>query len=154
MTDYHENEPDGSRGRPFPPGTSGNAAGRPTGSRNRTSVVTQALMDGAAEGLLDKALEMARGGDRTMLALLLKPILRGQGRPITLDLPEIRTAADAANFMKALLKQVFCGELTLDEAEQGKTLVQTFLQAIEAADFEKRVRVLEQIFFDQTEEFK
>ena len=34
------------RGRPFEPGTSGNPNGRPKGSRNKTTVAIEALLDG------------------------------------------------------------------------------------------------------------
>jgi len=47
------------RGRPFAPGQSGNPNGRPKGARNKATIAAEALLDGEAEGLTRKALEMA-----------------------------------------------------------------------------------------------
>src|SRR5690242_19586979 len=52
-----------TRGRPFVRGQSGNLAGRPPGSRNRTTIAAQALLDGEAAALSLKAVELALGGD-------------------------------------------------------------------------------------------
>jgi hypothetical protein len=43
----------------FVKGVSGNPAGRPIGSRNRKSLICEALLDGDAEGLTRRAIEMA-----------------------------------------------------------------------------------------------
>jgi len=53
------------RGRPFAPGTSGNPAGRPKGARNRATVAAEALLEGEAEALTRKAVELALAGDVT-----------------------------------------------------------------------------------------
>jgi hypothetical protein len=41
--------PEKVRGRPFPPGVSGNPAGRLPGTRNRATMAVEALLDGEAE---------------------------------------------------------------------------------------------------------
>src|SRR3954467_2997309 len=48
-----------TRGRPFAPGQSGNGAGRPRGSRNRTTLAAEQLLDGEAEALTRKVIELA-----------------------------------------------------------------------------------------------
>jgi hypothetical protein len=44
---------------PFQKGQSGNPAGRKPGSRNRATVAFEALLDGQAEALTQKAVELA-----------------------------------------------------------------------------------------------
>src|SRR3954465_9096925 len=48
----------------FGPGQSGNPNGRPQGSRNKTTLAVEALLDGEAEALTRKAVELAKNGDR------------------------------------------------------------------------------------------
>jgi hypothetical protein len=49
-------------GRPFEKGRSGNPAGRPRGSRNRSTLAAQLMLQGEAEALTRKAVELALGG--------------------------------------------------------------------------------------------
>jgi len=53
------------RGRPFEPGKSGNPNGRPKGSRNKTTLAIEALLEGESEAITRKLLEMAKEGDMT-----------------------------------------------------------------------------------------
>jgi hypothetical protein len=59
------------RGRPFVKGQSGNPRGKPKGVRNRATLAAEALLDGEAEALTRKAVEMALGGD--VMALKAAP---------------------------------------------------------------------------------
>ena len=51
------------RGRPFEKGQSGNPAGKPRGTRSRLTQAAEALLDGEAEKLTRKAIELALQGD-------------------------------------------------------------------------------------------
>ena len=59
------------RGRPFANGN----PGRKPGSKNRTTLVAAALLEGEAEELVRKAIELAKAGDVAMLKFLLERIL-------------------------------------------------------------------------------
>jgi Family of unknown function (DUF5681) len=52
---------------PFEPGQSGNPAGNPKGTRNKTTLAVEALLDGEAETLTRKAIELAKAGDLAAL---------------------------------------------------------------------------------------
>ena len=56
-----------ARGRPFVNGNSG----RKRGSKNRTTLVAAALLEGEAEELVRKAVALAKAGDIAMLKFLL-----------------------------------------------------------------------------------
>src|SRR5512140_3599693 len=59
----------------FVEGTSGNPAGRPRGSRNRATVLMERLLDGEAEELTRKTVDLAKAGDTRALALCLDRLM-------------------------------------------------------------------------------
>ena len=64
----------------FKPGQSGNPSGRPKGALNKATLATQALLDGKAEALTRKAVELAKNGNLVALGLCLDRLLPpGQG---------------------------------------------------------------------------
>ncbi len=130
-------------GRPFVKGQSGNPAGRPRGSRNRTRAFAE-LLDDHAEALLRNVVTRALDGDATAMRLCVERILAPRReRPMELDLPPIRGAADISGALAAVTTAATQGNLTPSEAEALSRLVETFLRAIEATDFEHRLRALE-----------
>jgi hypothetical protein len=58
----------------FQKGTSGNPRGRPMGSRNAATIACEALLEGQAEALTQKAIQMALDGDTVALRLCLDRI--------------------------------------------------------------------------------
>jgi hypothetical protein len=62
-------------GRRFQPGVSGNPAGRPKGAKNKSTLAAEALLDGEAEALTRKAVEMALRGDTVALRLCLERLM-------------------------------------------------------------------------------
>jgi hypothetical protein len=69
----------------FAKGSSGNPAGRPKGSRNRATLLAEALLDGEAEALVRKLIEEALAGDRSLLKFCVQHIL-GKPRASTIEL--------------------------------------------------------------------
>ena len=55
----------------FKPGQSGNPAGKPKGTRNATTLALEALLDGQAAALTQKAIDLALAGDMAALRLCL-----------------------------------------------------------------------------------
>jgi hypothetical protein len=53
----------------FEQGRSGNPAGRPKGVRNRATAALEKILDGDAEAILNKAVEMAKDGDPVAMRL-------------------------------------------------------------------------------------
>ena len=126
------------RGRPF---VNGNP-GRKSGSRNRTTVVVSALLEGEAEQLLRKAVELALAGNVAMLKFLLGRMLPCE-RLIKLDLPCMDSADDAVEALGAVMKAVSEGEISPSEGAAVATLINSYAQAIDQADLVKRMDALE-----------
>ena len=59
------------QGTKFAPGQSGNPAGKPKGARNKTTLAIEALLEGEADALTRKAIEMAKDGDGPALRMCL-----------------------------------------------------------------------------------
>ena len=132
------------RGKPWPKGVSGNPKGRKLGSRHRASIAAAALLDGDAEALTRKAVEMALEGDTTALRLCLERICAPRrDRPVCFALPALETAADAPRAMGAIAAAVAIGDLTASEAGDLSKMVGEFSKALEVADLERRVAELE-----------
>jgi hypothetical protein len=102
-----------TRGRPFEKGN----AGRPPGALNRATVVVQALLDGEAEALTRKAVELALEGNAAALRLCLERICPPRKeRPVSVELPTIEGAADLPRLTSAILGAVASGELEPGQA--------------------------------------
>jgi hypothetical protein len=125
------------RGRPFEKGN----AGRPAGTRYRASVAAEALLDGEAEALTRKAIELALAGDPIALRLCFDRILAPRReRPLTFALPELRSAGDAGAAMAAILAAVASGSTCLGEAAELAKLVDAFVRAADATEKVERER--------------
>jgi hypothetical protein len=102
------------------------------------------LLDGEADALTRKAVEIALAGDTTALRLCLDRLLPPRkDRPISFPLPELKTAEDAVGAAAALLKAVADGELTPMEAAEVSKLVANFVEALKVSDLEERLMALE-----------
>lgn len=118
--------------------------GRPNGARNRTTMAVLGLLEGQAEALTQRAVELALAGDTTALRLCLDRIAPPRkDNPVCFPLPPMSTAHDAAQAAGAVLAAVSQGEITPGEGAQAMTLVDAFRRIFETAELEARVAALE-----------
>ena len=132
-------------GKPFEQGQSGNPGGRPKGARHRTTLAMEALLDGEAETLTRKAIELALDGDGPALRLCLDRLAPvRKDRHAVFDLPVIDTTADLPKATSALLQAIASGDLTPSEAADIGKAVDAHVRAIEATDLHQRLARLEE----------
>ena len=115
-----------------PDGTfaSGNS-GRPKGARHKTTLAIEELLDGEAEALTRKAIELAKGGDMAALRLCLDRIASARkDAPVRFELPAINSANDAARAASAILTAVSEGEITTMEGATAMALVESYRRAL------------------------
>jgi len=144
MVDHPENT-DPKQDTRFQPGQSGNPAGRPKGSRNKATLALERLLDGQAEALTQKAIELALSGDIPALRLCLDRILPPRkDRPVLFELPAINGAEDAKVASAAVLAAVSVGSLTPSEAAEVSKLIDAYVKAIEVTEVLARLDKLEQ----------
>ena len=127
-----------TRGRPFANGN----PGRPPGSKNRTTLLAAALLEGEAEELVRKGVELAKGGDVVMLKFLLGRLLPKE-RLVPIDLPLADGDFDAVDAMGALLTAAVTGQIPPSEASALASIVATYARAIDVAEFRQRLESIE-----------
>jgi hypothetical protein len=134
----------GQRGR-FRPGQSGNPRGKAKGTRNTVALLLEALLDGEAEEIGRKAIELAKAGDSRALKACFDRLLPARrDRFVPFALPKMATAQDLPKASAALLAGVAKGEITPSEASELARLVDTHARALEVNDLERRLALLEE----------
>lgn len=132
------------RGRPFKPGQSGNPDGRPKNSRNKTTLMLEALFEGEAEEIAKKAVELAKAGDGPVLRAMLDRLAPPRkDSPVTLDLPSIETAADTKAASAAVLAAVAAGDINPSEGQAVMALLTAHRAIVETEELEARIAALE-----------
>lgn len=132
------------RGRPFKKDQSGNPSGRPQGSRNKATLAVENLLDGEAEKLTRKAVEMALAGDTTALRLCLERLSPPhRDRPIKLALPGFSNCGEAVQAQAEVIRAVADGSLTPSEGRVLTDMLEAQRRAFEAEDLERRIAALE-----------
>ena len=128
----------------FKPGQSGNPKGKPKGARHKATLAALELLDGEAESLTRKAVELALEGDTTALRLCLERIAPPRkDAPVSFALPEMKTVADALTAINHIVQAVAKGELTPGEATSLAGLIEAFRKVVETNDLEQRITRLE-----------
>src|SRR5215216_3087087 len=87
--------------------------GRPAGARNRATLAAMALLEGEAEALTRRCVELALAGDTTALRLCLERLLP-KSRAVRLQLP-MRTLADLDAATETMSTALAEGAIVLDE---------------------------------------
>jgi hypothetical protein len=130
----------------FRKGRSGNPAGRPAGSRNTANLACEALLEGQAEALTQKAVEMALGGDTVALKLCLERIYPARkDRAVRFALPPISSPRDAADIAAAVAEAVAEGRLTPSEAAELGKVIDVYVRAYQTAELNERVARVEEM---------
>ena len=128
----------------FKPGKSGNPKGRPQGSRNKATLAIEALLDGQAEALTQKAVEKALDGDMQALKLCLERLCPPRkSRLIQIELPEVETALDVTTAQGLVIAAMARGDITPEDASTIAGILEAKRRAIETVEIEERLTQLE-----------
>jgi hypothetical protein len=89
--------------------------------------------------------EAATAGDARSAEMILARIwpVRKGGRPISLQLPAIDTAADIVKALGVVAGAVGEGEITAEEGAALASVLETKRRAVETAELEQRITALE-----------
>jgi hypothetical protein len=124
----------------FAAGCSGNPAGKRKGTRNRATLLAEALRDGEGEAVARIVIDKALAGDAVAARFcltLLSP--KPRGRAITLDLPEGCRPGDVVAAFNITLAAMAAGEITPDEALVITRVLDGRLRALKAWQLEEKL---------------
>ncbi len=125
----------------FKPGVSGNPKGRPKGARDKRTEL-RSLLEPHAKDLVEKVVELAKGGDTTAIRLCLErliPPIRAQDQSITLDGMNGGLTAQGKKIILAMGN----GELSPSDASTMLQALASQARLSEVDELERRVSELE-----------
>jgi hypothetical protein len=126
-------------------GESGNPTGRKLGTRNKATMLAENLLNGEAEALVRKCIEMALAGESTAMRIVMERLLPvRKDSPISLELPKMEKVEDASKALGTITKAVAQGEITPLEGQSMANIIEAHLRAIETMDLERRLTELEE----------
>lgn len=129
-----KNQRSRARGKPFVSGQSGNPKGRPPGSRNKATLLLEAISDSDLEAILAKVIDKAKAGDLTAAKLLWDRLAPApKSRVIPIELPTIGEWDGNATVLLAyreILDGVARGDLSSEEATQLVALIEAQRSAV------------------------
>jgi hypothetical protein len=129
----------------FAKGNSANPAGKPKGTLHRATRAVLAMMEGEAEAITRKAIDLALAGDSVAMRLVMERLVSPvRERPVSLALPKINVAADLIAAAAALTDAVAVGEVTPNEAASLSQLVGNVAKAVETFELSERLAKLEE----------
>ena len=106
----------------FKKGQSGNPQGKPKGTRHRVTMAAEILLEGEAEAITRKAIELAKAGDGPALRLCMDRVYPARkDRPVRFRLPPLEKVGDAVAANAALVGAVASGDLTPSEAANSRS---------------------------------
>jgi hypothetical protein len=134
-----------SRSTKWKPGQSGNPRGKKPGTRNRATVLAQALLEKDAANVVAVVVKAALKGDLVAAKLVLERIVPpARERAVNVKLPKLQTAADVDAAMAAILGAVSTGKLMPGEAQTLAAIAEMRRRTIETLDHERRLALVEQ----------
>ncbi|MGE4048990.1 MAG: DUF5681 domain-containing protein [Acetobacteraceae bacterium] len=138
MTD-EVREPEGSGKKQggatkWKPGQSGNPAGRPPG-RNKILAALDGAGDDAAKEILDKAVELAKGGDLRAIELIMSRTWPARkGRALQFALPKVEKLGDLPAANASVIQAVSEGLISPEEGQTMTGLLKEHANILEATD--------------------
>jgi len=133
----------------FQKNTSGNPSGRPVGSRNRATLLAEQLLEGEAEQLIRKVVELAKKGQMQALRLCLDRVLPiPKERSIKLEFPLPKNAQELPASYESVLSAICEGRITPGEGQSLNGLLDSQARGFEFQSIDRRIQALEDREFE------
>ena len=131
-----------TRGRPFEPGNKF-GRGRPKGSPNKKTQEAQKLFEDNSPAIMALAINKCRE-DRQMLRMLASHLVpRQKDSPVKIGRLPMTTLEDLNRASEVVLNKATSGKISLAEALDITTMIESRRRVLEAQDLERRLSALE-----------
>ena len=128
-------------------GQSGNPAGRPKGSLNKATLASLAILEGEAEAITRKAIELATSGDIQAIRLCMERLVpRPKEVPLSVHIPPVRSPVEATHTISQLIEKLASGELLPSEVESICRVLEQYRKQYETNELEERLQKLEELY--------
>ncbi|ADI39322.1 conserved hypothetical protein (plasmid) [Waddlia chondrophila WSU 86-1044] len=129
----------------FRKGQSGNPCGKAKGTKNKATLAAEVLLEGELEGICRSLIAQAREGNIQAIKLVLDRVLPPKRNPtVSIELPQLKSSSDALEAITSITQAVGNGEISPAEGETLSRIVDVYVKALEAHDFENRLNILEE----------
>jgi len=129
----------------FRKGQSGNPFGKAKGTKNRTTIAAEKLLQGGLDNICLRLIEEALKGNLQAIKLVLDRVLPSRrDRVVDIELPKLQTTEEAVKAMSTIIEAINRGKITPNEGEAISRVVDAFVKVIQVHEIEKRISILEQ----------
>jgi Family of unknown function (DUF5681) len=129
----------------FRKGQSGNPKGKTKGTKNKTTLIAEALLKDEVENICRCLIQEALTGNIQAIKMVLDRVFPFRREyPITIKLPKIQNSSDVLQAIGLITTAVGNGEISPSEGEALSRIIDVHVKAIEAHDYEKRLEKLEE----------
>lgn len=128
----------------FSKGQSGNPNGRPKGSLNKSTIVARSMFESEIEEVSQKVIELAKSGDIQAIKIIIDRIIAPKKEnSITFPFQDIINSTDLIQASNSIISSASNGHITISEAKDLVSLLDSMRRNIEIEDLEKRLEKLE-----------
>lgn len=129
----------------FQKGKSGNPFGRPSGIRNKASLLAEKLFENDIEEICRQVIEQAKKGNIQAIKIILDRILPPKREAlISIDLPAMKVGADILEAISQIILAISQGKISPTEGEILTRIIDRQGRAIELNELEARLKNLEE----------
>ena len=133
-----------TRGKPFQPGNNF-GKGRPAGSRNKATLVLEALIEGQGEEIINTIIASAKDGDMTAAkALLDRLVPTRKSSPPAISLSPAASTTHLEGALFEVFNHLADQNLAPEEAAQITSVIASHIKLHETLKLEDRILQLEQ----------
>jgi hypothetical protein len=120
--------------------------GRPAGTRNKRTLLIEALFAGEADEIARKAIDLAKHGDIIAIKMIvdrLAPPRKSAAIKLP-GFPHVASLADVPRAHAYLIAAVATGRVSPDESAAIAATLDRYCSAVETAEFEARLQAVEE----------